>query len=124
MLYLITPIIHSLLVSKRSLFYLIVLSILCYSYAYLPPYNSLVHFMLNRCPIYFLGYVLSSSIKRQEKGNLNIYVTIPVICYIIFYSANHFLGCHFCLFGLQGIIMVTFFALIIDTCSNQRWNSV
>ena len=124
MLYLITPIIHPLLVSKRSLFYLIVLSILCYSYAYLPPHNSLVHFMVSRWPIYFLGYMLSASIKRQEEGSFILYIVIPVICYIVLYAFNHFVGSHFCLFGLQGIAMVTFFALIIDAYSNEKLKDV
>lgn len=124
MLYLITPIIHPLLVSKRSLFYLIVLSILCYSYAYLPPHNSLVHFLVSRWPIYFLGYMLSSSIKRQEEGSIILYIVIPVISYIVLYAFNHFVGSHFCLFGLQGIAMVTFFALIIDAYSNEKLKDV
>lgn len=119
-LYIFTPLFHKLFVSRWKWHWLLVLSVACYTYAYLPPNNSIAHFMLNRWPIYFLGYVLSDSINRKKNAKLWLYVYLPLTLYVFLYILNHRFGLHFSLFVFQGVMMVTVFALFMKSCSCAR----
>lgn len=122
LLYLVTPFVNSLFCSKWRWYWLAVFSLLCYVYAYLPPNSSIFHFILNRWPIYFFGYSLSSQVKEKKNGSALLYILLPVIVYTLFYVLNHTLGYHFCLFGLQGIASVSIFALLINKLKSRKLN--
>lgn len=119
-LYIFTPLLHKLFIARWKWCWLLALSAACYIYAYLPPSSSIFHFMLNRCPIYFLGYALSDSINRKKEEELWLYVYLPLVLYVSLYILNHRFGLHFCLFGLQGVMMVTIFAIFMNKFSSVR----
>ena len=119
-LYMLTPLFHKLFVSPSKWYWLLALSAACYIYAYLPPNGSILHFMLNRWPIYFLGYALSSYINMKKEVQLWTFVYLPLALYVFLYILNHACGFHFCLFGLQGVLMVTVFAIFMEKFSCVR----
>lgn len=122
-LYLLTPILHPLLVSKYKWGWLVGMSLCCYVYAYLPPSDTVFHFMLSRWPIYFLGYVLSDAINHKKKLSVGLLVGLPLVLYVALYVINHKYGFHFCVFGLQGIAMLTIFTLMLEKCSSERFHT-
>ena len=113
-LYLLTPFLHILFTSRYIWAWFLVSSFICYFYAYTPPYDALLHFMISRWPIYFFGYILAKNIKENRKGSIWIFAVLPLVLYMVFYFINHLYNMHFCLFGLQGVLMLTVFALMID----------
>lgn len=113
-LYLLTPFLHILFTSRYRWIWFLVSSLICYFYAYSPPYDALLHFMISRWPIYFFGYILAKNIKEKQKGSILMFVVLPLGLYVLFYLINHLYNMHFCLFGFQGVLMLTVFALLIN----------
>lgn len=113
-LYLLTPFLHILFTSRYRWIWFLGSSLICYFYAYTPPYDALLNFMISRWPIYFLGYILAINIKEKRKGSVWIFAVLPLGLYIVLYLINHLYNMHFCLFGFQGVFMLTVFALLIN----------
>lgn len=122
LLYLVTPFVNPLFCSKWRWYWLVIFSSLCYVYAYLPPNSSIFHFMLNRWPIYFLGYSISSHVKEKKESSVLLYIVLPIIAYMLLYALNHTIDTHFCLFGLQGIASVSIIAILIDKLKSCKLN--
>ena len=113
-LYLLTPFLHILFTSRYRWIWFLGSSLICYFYAYTPPYDALLNFMISRWPIYFFGYILAINIKEKRKGSVWIFAVLPLGLYIVLYFINHLYNMHFCLFGFQGVFMLTVFALLIN----------
>lgn len=113
-LYLLTPFLHILFTSRYRWIWFLGSSLICYFYAYTPPYDALLNFMISRWPIYFWGYILAINIKEKRKGSVWIFAVLPLGLYIVLYLINHLYNMHFCLFGFQGVFMLTVFALLIN----------
>lgn len=113
-LYLLTPFLHILFTSRYRWIWFLGSSLICYFYAYTPPYDALLNFMISQWPIYFLGYILAINIKEKRKGSVWIFAVLPLGLYIVLYLINHLYNMHFCLFGFQGVFMLTVFALLIN----------
>ncbi len=113
-LYLLTPFLHILFTSRYRWIWFLGSSLICYFYAYTPPYDALLNFMISRWPIYFFGYILAINIKEKRKGSVWIFAVLPLGLYIVLYLINHLYNMHFCLFGFQGVFMLTVFALLIN----------
>lgn len=124
LLYFITPLVYCLIDGKRKWPYLIVLSFFCYFFAYLPPNDDILHFIVNRWPIYFLGFALADSVSKEKESSVSVFVIWPLSVYVLLYVVNHKAGTHFCLFGLQGVIMVAVFAILINAVRNIRLNAL
>lgn len=120
LLYLFTPILNWLMKQKRNYVWMVELSFFCYLFAYLPPNDGILHFIINRWPIYFLGFALADSVNKKKESSVLLFMVYPLLLYVFFYILNHGLETHFCLFGLQGILMVTFFALLINAITNAK----
>lgn len=113
-LYLLTPLFTFVLCGKRKIEWLILLSLIFFIIAYMPPHSNIWHFMMNRWPSYLLGFTLAQNIKEQKTGSLWFFVFIPILVYILLYSFNHVFFTHFSLFGLQGISVMTICSVIIN----------
>lgn len=113
-LYALTPLFTFVLCGKRKMQWFILLSLIFFMIAYMPPRVSIWHFMMNRWPSYLLGFTLAQNIKEQKTGSLWLFVFIPLLAYILLYNLNHTFSTHFSLFGLQGISVMTICVTIIN----------
>ncbi len=116
-LYLITPLIHRPLTCKIRWVWLVLLVISSLAFAYIDlGKSSLAHnwqFIVQRWPSYFIGYTLAKEIKEGKKGNIMLFVIMPLIAYSIFFILNHKCGTRFSLFWTQGIPVMTICAILI-----------
>lgn len=113
-LYVLTPLFAFVLHEKRKVLWLVLLSFLFFSIAYMPPRVSIWHFMMNRWPSYLLGFTLAPDIKEQKSGSFWLFVFIPMLVYILLYTINNIFSTHFSLFWLQGVFVMTICAVLVN----------
>lgn len=121
-LYILAPLLNTVLSHKYKWIYVSFISLICFIYAHIPPYNDIWHFMIQRWPIYILGFALAKDIKSNKSLSISYFIIIPLSLYILFYVLNHKLNMHFTLFNIQGLIMVSISSLIIEYLNNNKLN--
>lgn len=81
-------------------------------------------FCICRWPSFFIGYVLSSSIKQHKEGSILWFVVLPLCVYTAFFVLNHTLGTNFSLFWTQGIPVMTIAVIVIDKIHSACVNEI
>lgn len=71
-------------------------------------------FALKRYPSFIIGFFIAENIKQSQQVSIITFVFIPLLFYVIFYLLNHKYDMHFSLFWLQGIPIMTIFAIILQ----------
>lgn len=123
-LYILTPLLNSVLNHQYKWIYVVLISLSCFIYAYTPPYNEIWHFMIQRWPIYILGFALAKDIKNNKSLSITYIIIIPSLLYIFLFFLNHKLNMHFSLFNIQGLVMISISALIIEYLNNNKLNKL
>lgn len=121
-LYFLTPLLDIVLNHKNKWTYASFICLICFIYAYTPPYNDIWHFMIQRWPIYILGFSLADDIKNNKSVSITYIIIIPVLLYIFLYLLNHKLNMHFSLFNIQGLAMISISTLMIEYLNNNKLN--
>lgn len=62
----------------------------------------------------FFGLYIGYKYQRKKKRKCVDFAVLPLGLYIVLYLINHLYNMHFCLFGFQGVFMLTVFALLIN----------
>lgn len=117
LLYVITPLIHSLLYNDNRYLYAFVLSVLSLLFGYIRfSDNEIVHklqFMACRFPCYFIGYAMAKDIISKKCVAGWKMILMPLLGYCLLFVANQTIKTHFSLFWLQGLFLVTIVALML-----------
>ena len=123
-LYILTPLLNIILKYKNKWIYVSCICLICFIYAYIPSNNDIWHFMIQRWPIYILGFALATSIKLNKTLSIAYIIIIPLLLYIFFYFLNHKFNTHISLFNLQGLFVISISVLIIEYLNNNRLNKI
>lgn len=123
-LYALTPLFNAILNRHNKWTYVFLTSLICFIYAYIPPYNEIWHFMIQRWPIYILGFALAKDIKNNKSLSITYTIIMPSLLYIVLFLLNHKLNMHFSLFNIQGLVIISICALVIEYLNNNKLNMV
>lgn len=126
LLYILTPLIDRLLASAYKLVWLLLLIVLCITFAYIDLGNGMIQnwqFVVCRFPSYFIGYLLAGYIKADRRFSMLWMIVLPLVFYMVLYVLNHRFGCNFSLFWLQGIPVMTIIVLVLSKLNMGKFNS-
>lgn len=127
LLYILTPFIDRLFTSAYRWLWLSLLTVLCIAFAYMDFGDGIIQnwqFVISRFPSYFIGYLLAGDIKEGKRISVLWMIVLPFVLYIILYVLNHWFGCNFSLFWLQGIPVMTIAVLVLSKLNTSKFNTV
>ena len=101
---------------------LFLLIIVCLTIAYICILPSNLIFCIQRWPCYIIGYYVAGKIRENGRGNIFLFVFLPLLVYAVCFWANHTIGTHFSLFWMQGIAVVSFMACVLNAVQCGKVN--
>lgn len=124
MLYILSPVIHRLLIGPKKWIWFIVFSMVTLSLSALNFGNEsfayYLSFCIQRWPAYFLGYVLHDEIMQDKEVSIMHAFIIPFFFVVTLYMINKVFDINICLFGLQGWIVLVLATLLLSVVQSQR----